>query len=347
MEQDRTRGGSPILEKGDTRRVDVRLLVAPPDRAPPSAGLSSLARILAPAFYLDVGNVCNQRCLYCAVERDVLYRTTLSAALAQAAGAVALGYRAAAFIGGEPTIWPHLHAALERLSELGVRRSILTTNGLMLAYRAETERLVREGVDVFGVSLDDFEAERQRRLCQRDDNPEILARAMDNLAVTDADCYFYTVVTAELSGRGGRFGEQAAALAARFRRRPAFFLAALKPLEEAERQSKHLEISLTASVAEVRAVAAALDRSGSGAVLAVRDFPLCVLGDLTPLSMDLLHRNASLDLDSGRILESCLAADRTLVDVCTRCSLRPWCPAIYRRYVERFGVGEFRAVRMP
>jgi len=369
MDRDATTGGTPVLEKGESSRVDVRLLVDPPAHVVPAPGVAGLARVLAPAFYLDVGNVCNQRCLYCAVPRDVLYRTSLKAAVEQAQGAANLGFGTAAFIGGEPTIWPHLHAALGRLPGLGVSRAILTTNGLMLAYQAELASLLALGVGVFGVSLDDFDPERQRRLCLRDDNPELLVRAMDNLAKVEADTYFYTVVTAELRGRGEWFGKQAAATASRFRRAPSFFLAALKPSEEAVRQADRLELSLTEAVAEVRAMAGGLAARGqrllgadeggvvgpgrnvrpgaTSATLAVRDFPLCVLRDLLPHSMDLLHRNASLDLHSGRVEPSCLAVDRTFVEACSGCCVRDWCPAIYSTYLSRRGAGEFSPLVAP
>jgi pyruvate-formate lyase-activating enzyme len=346
MSGDRNTGENPILEKGESSRVDVRLMIDPPGFVSPDTGVAHLAKRLAPAFYLDVGNVCNQRCLYCAVPRETLYRTTLEAALEQARGAVAHGFRMAAFIGGEPTIWPHLHKALSRLPAAGVAGSVLTTNGLMLAYPTEPERLVAGGIKVFGVSLDDFDPERQRRLSLRDDNPDLLARAMENLAKVDADTYFYTVVTSEMRGRGDWFGRQAASTAARFRRGPAFFLAALKPVEEAARQAERLSLPLSDAVVEARAVRAALAEARLPPTFSVRDFPLCVLGELLPHSMDLLHRNASLDLVSGRVEPSCVAADRTFVEACAGCTLRPWCPAIYRSYLALHGDREFVSMVM-
>ncbi|MBM4352520.1 MAG: radical SAM protein [Deltaproteobacteria bacterium] len=360
-----TTGVVPIFDKGESSRVDVRLLVEPPPWIEPAPGLRSLARKLAPAFYLDVGNVCNQRCLYCAVPREKLYRTTLTAALDPPKGAVLRGFSTVALIGGEPTIWPHLHAALSRLPELGVSQVIVTTNGLMLAYEAELDRMLASGVSVFGVSLDDFDPQRQRRLSLREDNPELLERAVGHLSTADADTYFYTVVTSELCGRGEWFGRQAASVASRFKRTPAFFLAALKPLEEAARQADRLELSLGDAIAEVRGVARGLRRDdgpaptgqdgrggpegrGRGAAtLAVRDFPLCTLGELLPHSMDLLHRNAPLDLDSGRVEPSCLASDRTFVEACGQCAVQAWCPAIYRTCLARFGAGGFRSVEIP
>mgnify|MGYP002725627315 CR=1 FL=1 len=132
-----------ILAKGVPKSMDVRLMQTLPVSVKPDPGVRRLASLLAPGFYLDVGNVCNQFCLYCAVPREEMYRTTAGDAVVLARHAIDLGYDSCVLIGGEPTIWPHLVPVLKRIREQGAKRVILTTNGLRREYkesRAEGER---------------------------------------------------------------------------------------------------------------------------------------------------------------------------------------------------------------
>jgi uncharacterized Fe-S cluster-containing radical SAM superfamily protein len=330
----------PVAAKGELRRVDVRLLRPPPEGIAAPAGLREFAQALAPGFYLDVGNVCNQSCIYCAVPRERSYRTTAAQARRLVAAAAAYGFRTCILIGGEPTIWPPLEASLAAMAGEGVENVILTTNGLMLAYAPLLERLRQRNVRQVGLSYDDFDPAIQAALCRREDSPSVLAAALENLRTADCSTYFYTVVTAFMKGRGEAFGRALRTLAAGFRHKPAFFFAAFKPVAAGDANLDRLEITLADTAAEIAAAIAVL---GDDFVTAYRDLPLCLLPGQAGHSMDLFHANASLELDSGEIKPSCLAADRSFAPVCAACVMQGWCPGIYRSYLERHGDAEFRA----
>jgi len=330
-----------ILQKGDQRAVDVRLLRSPPDGVERLPEVEELAAALAPAFYVDVGNVCNQKCSYCAVPRDSQYRTSCGQARTLGLAAVSRGFSSAAFIGGEPTIWPHLGEVLTSLREAGVERVTLTTNGLMLSYRAVLDELVGAGVTMIGLSLDDFDPSVQARLVRRDDNPELVQQALDNMAATGVESYVYSVVTSHLAGRADDYVAGALATARAFDKPPAFMVAGLKPVSEALSNVDDISLSLTDTAAEVKAVLAGL----AGRVTAsFRDIPLCLMRDHLKYSMDLFHEHAALDLESGEMRVAPLAADRTFVEPCQDCQLRRWCPGIYRDYLKRYGSGEFETI---
>jgi len=339
--RDNSPGREQIREKGEQRFVDLRLLRQPPAFVSPRPDILKLAQLLAPGFYLDVGNVCNQRCLYCAVARDTLYRTTRKQASNIVSKALGLGHTTCVLIGGEPTIWPYLAASLDEMKRGGVERVILTTNGLMLAYPQFLNSLIQRNVATVGLSFDDFDPSFQKKLSLREDNPEILAAVIKNLRAADVDSYFYTVVTSFMRGRGNDYGARAAETAASFLNRPAFFLAALKPVEEAKKQMDDLSISLTQTAAEV---VAAIETAGSGATVSFRDIPLCLVPEHLPYSMDLYHRNATLELESGVVRPASISSDRTFAAACDSCRLREQCPGIYGAYVERYGEEEFSAV---
>ena len=327
-----------ILEKGKALTMDVRMLQALPVSVKPDPSVRRLAALLAPGFYLDVGNVCNQFCLYCAVPREEMYRTTAGDAVVLARHAIDLGYDSCVLIGGEPTIWPHLIPVLKRIGELGAKRVVLTTNGLMLAYPESLADLERLGVAVVGLSYDDFDPGNQALLTDRADNPELLAKAVGNLRSSTVDTCFYTVVTGFLAGRGVDMGAWAAEEAGRFANTPSFMFAGLKPVEAARESLARLDISLSETA---RVIAAVIDAVGGKAPVAFRDVPLCLLADYLPHCMDLYHLNASVDLATGKIKPAGFRQDRTLAAACEGCRLRRVCPGIYHSYLARHGEGEF------
>jgi uncharacterized Fe-S cluster-containing radical SAM superfamily protein len=323
-----------VHEKRRPAAVDVRLLRSPPAGVTPDAAVQALAARLAPAFYLDVGNVCNQCCLYCAVPRVRRYRTAEETAVAVAADAVRLGFTTCVLIGGEPTIWPPLESALRRLRALGVRRVVLTTNGLMLSYPDFLRRLLGLGVDLVGLSFDDFDPQIQKHLARRDDNPQILARAIDHLARSGVETYFYSVVTRFLKGRGHAFGRWARETAARFPVSPSFFLAALKPVSAAAENLETLLLPLPDAAREVADFAAALGEAGT---VTFRDLPFCLLPAHLAASMDLYHENAAVLLEDGKPLPSVLEQGRTFGSRCRECAVQSVCPGLYQEYLDRHG----------
>lgn len=327
-----------ILAKGVPKSMDVRLLQTLPVSVKPDPGVRRLAALLAPGFYLDVGNVCNQFCLYCAVPREEMYRTTAGDAVVLARHAIALGYDSCILIGGEPTIWPHLVPVLKRIREFGAERVVLTTNGLMLAYPESLAELERLGTAVVGLSFDDFDPGNQALLTERADNPELVAKAVDNLRSSKVDSYFYTVVTGVLAGRGKEMGEWAAKEAGRFAATPSFMFAGLKPVEAARASLERLDITLTDTA---RVIAEVIDTVGDKAPVAFRDVPLCLLPDHLSFCMDLYHLNASVDLATGKIEPAGFRRDRCLVDACGSCRFKRVCPGIYEAYLARHGEAEF------
>jgi pyruvate-formate lyase-activating enzyme len=327
-----------LMEKGRNVSVDVRRMRAIPERIAPDPRVLELAGDLAPGFYLDVGNVCNQRCLYCAVPRDRSYETTLEQATDTAGKAVALGYDCCILIGGEPTIWRQMQAALPALGRAGVRRVVLTTNGLMLSYARIADFLVSQNVGMVMLSLDDPDDAVQSRLTGRGDNPALVRQALANLRERHVRTCLYSVVTRLALGRGERLGREFARIADAFDVAPALVLAGLKPVEDARRHATALHLSLTETAAEVRAAAAA---AGTRLAVAFRDIPLCLVTDMAGLSLDVYHENAAVDLESGRTVPAALAADRDFASQCAGCGLRAWCPGMYKDYLREHGTGEF------
>ena len=130
-----------IFQRDRRHDVEIRIFRDPPTDIHCPEEIVVLAKSLAPAFYIDVGNVCNQNCVYCSVERRQLYRTRKQDALDNGLAAMRHGFSTCVLIGGEPTIWPPLFSVLEQLNTAGLMGTVLTTNGLMLSYKPYVEDL--------------------------------------------------------------------------------------------------------------------------------------------------------------------------------------------------------------
>jgi pyruvate-formate lyase-activating enzyme len=331
-----------VHEKARPKAADVRRWRESPHSLATTPDLLEWARRLAPAFYLDVGNVCNQHCLYCAVPRDKAYRAECEDVEWVSAAAVGHGYDCAALIGGEPTVWPNLLPTLLKIREGGVGRVVLATNGLTLAEPDYLPELVAAGVDTVGLSLDDFDPAVQGRLTRHEANPELVEKALHNLAASsDVHTYIYTVVTGALAGRMADHVANCLQWASRFSNPPAFIFAGLKPVATALQNWPELAISMADTA---KLVAEAVDGLSGRATVAYRDIPLC-LPHLDPsYSLDLFHEQAAIDLTTGATRPAPLARDRTFVAACEGCQLRKWCPGIYQDYVALHGDKEFHPV---
>ncbi len=128
---------------------------------------------------ISVTDKCNLRCLYCMPEeglpwlrREELLRYEEIAAIVQAAASV--GVRRIRLSGGEPLVRRDLHVLVQELRAVeGIEEIALSTNGLLLADRAEL--LARAGVRRVNISLDTLREERFVRIARRSGLDRVLA----------------------------------------------------------------------------------------------------------------------------------------------------------------------------
>ncbi|HEX2716899.1 MAG TPA: GTP 3',8-cyclase MoaA [Gemmatimonadaceae bacterium] len=121
---------------------------------------------------ISVTDRCNFRCLYCMPERgmtwlprpDLLTYEEIVEVVSQLAP---LGLRRIRLTGGEPTIRPQLETLIGMLAGVdGIDDLAMTTNGVVLAARAETYRTA--GLHRVNVSVDSLRPDRIARIARRD-----------------------------------------------------------------------------------------------------------------------------------------------------------------------------------
>ncbi|MBI5622566.1 MAG: radical SAM protein [Elusimicrobia bacterium] len=111
---------------------------------------------------IHMGARCNNRCVFCmsADRRDrhepwaTLGRIRAELELFRKRGCVSVG-----FLGGEPTVHPHILESVAHAKKLGYERIAICTNGTRLADRAFCERLVEAGVTRVTISIHSHLAE--------------------------------------------------------------------------------------------------------------------------------------------------------------------------------------------
>lgn len=139
---------------------------------------------------LSVTDRCNLRCQYCmpaggAVKADdsVLSYQEL---LAVARAAVSLGVEKIRVTGGEPLVRPGIAGFLAELAAVpGLKRLVLTTNGLMLSEMARDLR--QAGVESLNISLDSLKPETFRTITRGGG----LRRVLDGIAAAEAAGFRY------------------------------------------------------------------------------------------------------------------------------------------------------------
>ena len=329
--------------EGERKRVvDVHT-----ERAALEAPYEPLARVaswLSPGFYLDTGRPCNSACMYCAVppHADTHGFTSLAHAVEQIEAGAAAGAERAIFVGGEPTIWPELPRALERLREVGLRGHVVMTNGLRLSDPQFVRTLVEGGVATFHLSIDTADEAVSERLSRSRGQLARQEAALDNvLAVSESRSYVYVALTRpNASGLEALLRLVLSRAEAAGRSPPPVIVAFVKPIGDALAHAAELLVPPEERGPMARMAIEAADRLG--VPLGIRNLPTCLAPEVLPRLADYYLEDYSIDVRTkarepyshGEYLEAAPA--------CERCAHRGPCPGVYREDAARMGTARYR-----
>jgi len=133
---------------------------------------------------INLGKACNNRCCFCsngeatAAQRRWGILTDIESEIAErrANGADSIG-----FLGGEPTLYPHLERIVRFARAQGYRRVYLVTNGSRLANLKKLENLLDAGVTRVAVSIHSHQAKIEDGITSRRGSFEEKIAALRNL----------------------------------------------------------------------------------------------------------------------------------------------------------------------
>lgn len=270
------------------------------------------------------------------LDRQGTFRTTPDEAKAQALLARGRDVQACCLTGGEPTVWPHLFAVLGAFQKMGVSRSVMHTNGLMLSYPRYLPRLEEHGVDTIVVSYDHFDADMQRQLAQREDTPELLDLALDHLAASPIQTALHTVCTRLLDGALAAHARHLLRTADAFRETPAVLFS---PFRHPSLDGPTLDPLAWRFADLMPQLRAAVEILRPHVPVMLKGIPLCQAGELAELCQESYLATSGIDSLSG---ESLVRPPDPLAPLCCLgCDDRHHCAGVPSSYVRRFGLDEF------
>ena len=118
---------------------------------------------------INIGKTCNSRCVFCLDGRPTREQArfmsweTMKAELERWRGE---GYLSVGFLGGEPTVYPHIVEAVAYAAELGYSRIALASNVMQLGRGDLVDRLIEAGLSRVTISMHAHTAKLEDRLTQ-------------------------------------------------------------------------------------------------------------------------------------------------------------------------------------
>lgn len=291
---------------------------------------------------------CNQRCTFCFVNReaDSASKEALEAAVDEA---VARGVASIIFTGGEPTLSPHLEALVARSHAAGVECVGIQTNALRLNQDGLAERLVDAGLNHAHVSLHAKDPERYKTITGFGTPDETVAGAR---LVADRG------VEVSISFVINRANYDHVAETVRYihEHLPSALLIVSVARETSALPERPWDTTLLPYGEAAPAFVEAFEVAKATGLRAISAgtcaFPPCVLSDEQLSLYGHLAAVGKRDLDWAEVGDGEASAGeapthRLFVDACDGCQLRQRCPGIDRSYLERWGAGDFRTIRVP
>ena len=111
---------------------------------------------------INIGKICNSRCLFCydaTVPPKYKKWISKNEAEREIDYFFKKGFRSIDFVGGEPTIYPHIIELINQAKQLGYRRIAIATNGKRFSDFNFTKKIIEAGLNRVTVSFHSSEKE--------------------------------------------------------------------------------------------------------------------------------------------------------------------------------------------
>ena len=200
------------------------------------APLPEPAKVEAPfssAFHIDVGERCDHDCSYCSIQKTAEFHSLEDVKrVVEFAGRHRLG--TGIFIGGEPSIYPHLEAVMQHGHRFGVTDYGIMSNGSGLINARRVQRLRELGLRVWHLSWDHFDEAVIARIHGSENTLGNLYRAIENIDRAGGGfVYLYQVIVADTYRSLAEMVSFVATLRDRYPSVRMLIGAVVKPLSEA------------------------------------------------------------------------------------------------------------------
>lgn len=134
---------------------------------------------------LNLGKGCNNRCVFCLSGKIENPRHHTPIPLDDAKREIERYYdqgcRSLGFLGGEPTIYPHILEVISFAKDKGYKRIALTTNGRLCDDLNFCLKLIKSGVNRFNISIHSHDAKIEDKITRVPGNFKRKVKALKNL----------------------------------------------------------------------------------------------------------------------------------------------------------------------
>lgn len=298
--------------------------------------IDSFANMYTPSFYLDLGNICNQSCLYCGVPKDEKLWTSKKLLMKYIDNAKRLGIRKAVLIGGEPTIRNDCIEIVRYLKNEGFEKIILTTNGLVLSYRDYLEKFINSGVSSIHLSLDSFNKKVIKKLSNNVKSPDLIMNTIENiLSFSQIESFFYCVVTKINSDDLIDYINNIKEIDKISHRNHLVIFCALRPVERALQNSKDVLLKITKGAERTsNAIKYGIDLKVN---VAYKGFPPCLMKGFEGYNLDLYLNERRISIKNGKELKGLGEKSFKKPVQCNKCAFENLCTGIHKNYLDIFG----------
>lgn len=303
-------------------------------------------------FELQLGHLCNNRCVFCSSGQLSAWKIARPIALAPILEALdrarASGARRITFLGGEPTIHKGFHEAVAHAVALGFEEVVIFTNGVMFPHPGFIERVVALGSPIeWRVSIQGGNEAAHVAVTEREDSFRRIEAGLRTLAALRQR------VTANLcvNEKSYRSLPDYPALVAEHGLRQ-LHVDIVRPSSTGERDEAYLRELMpryTDMAPHFRAMLEGFEAWDPGFDVNVGNLPYCVI----PEWAERVHHGGEETVTQSCDTEGLeVAVDkyewhysmRRHPASCDGCAFRAKCSGVYAEYLALHGDGEFRAV---
>ncbi len=137
---------------------------------------------------IQLGHMCNNRCVFCVSGQRTAMREALPMPLApieaRIEAAYEAGHRKITLLGGEPTLQPHFLSVVRRCVELGFDEIVIFTNGVKTARASFIDEVLETGGRfTWRISIQGATKESHERTTRRPGSFDRILRSLEHLAV--------------------------------------------------------------------------------------------------------------------------------------------------------------------
>jgi DNA repair photolyase len=302
-------------------------------------------------FEIQLGHLCNNRCLFCSSgqlsARKVARTVALDPVVEAIVKARASGARRLTFLGGEPTTQRSFLPALEAAVAQGFEEIVIFTNGVMFPVEGFIERVVAMGRFEWRVSIQGGDEAAHVAVTQRPDSFRRIVHGLEKLQALGQRVTVNLCVN-EASYRSlpkypdlvARYGVQQ------------LHVDIVRPSSTGDRDADYLRAIMpryTDMAPSFDAMLTRFARELPGFDVNVGNLPYCVL----PAWAERIHHGGEETVTQACDTEGLeVAVDkyawhasmRRHVPACEGCAFRARCSGVFGEYLALYGDGEFRAV---